>query len=234
VDAALFEFDDVTVERAGRPLVTGLTATIPDRAVTVLAGPSGSGKSTLLRLCNRLEVATRGTARYRRRDILGLDPLTLRRQVGMVFQRSTALPGTVADNLQTAAPEATPAALADALARVDLAGYAPRPAGTLSGGQAQRMCVARTLLTEPRVVLWDEPTSALDPTTTTVIERLAVDLAERGTASVWVTHDMAQLRRIAQQVVFVVDGRVAQAGPTDEVLARPAEPVAPLLRGSGR
>jgi putative ABC transport system ATP-binding protein len=231
---ALFEFDDVTVERAGRPLVTGLTATIPDRAVTVLAGPSGSGKSTLLRLCNRLEVATRGTARYRRRDILGLDPLTLRRQVGMVFQRSTALPGTVADNLRAAAPEATPAALADALARVDLAGYAPRPAGTLSGGQAQRMCVARTLLTEPRVVLWDEPTSALDPATTTVIERLAVDLAERGTPSVWVTHDMAQLRRIAQQVVFVVDGRAAQAGPRDEVLARPAEPVAPLLAGSGR
>jgi putative ABC transport system ATP-binding protein len=211
VAAALFEFEDVEVERAGRTLVSGLTGSIPDHGVTVVAGPSGSGKSTLLRLCNRLEVASRGTVRHRGRDLADLDPRQLRRQVGMVFQRSTALAGTVADNLRIADPTASADALDAVLARVALDGYGDRPADTLSGGQAQRMCVARTLVTRPRAVLWDEPTSALDPATTTIIERLAVELAEQGIPSLWVTHDMSQLQRIAHHVVVVVDGRIAHA-----------------------
>jgi putative ABC transport system ATP-binding protein len=229
---ALFEFRDVSVAHQGRRLVAGLNATVPDGLVTVLAGPSGSGKSTLLRLCNRLQATSTGSVRFRCRDVAAIDPLRLRREVGMVFQRSTTLPGTVADNLRAADPDAGPDDIATLLERVGLAGYEDRPAHALSGGQAQRMCVARTLAARPEVVLWDEPTSALDATTARAVERIALDLAAAGTPSVWVTHDVGQLRRLAQHLVVLSDGEVAQAGPADAVLARPGPAAEQLLAGA--
>src|SRR5690606_5290690 len=159
-------------------------------------GPSGSGKTTLLRLCNRLEVPTKGTIRYRGRDLDEVDPLELRREVGMVFQRPVALPGTVADNLRAGAPHATDAEVDGALERVGLVGTARRRASDLSGGEAQRMSIARTLMCGPGFVLFDEPTSSLDPAAVTGIEQIALDLAAEGTPSAWVTHDLDQVRRL--------------------------------------
>jgi putative ABC transport system ATP-binding protein len=234
VDGVLFEFRGVGLVADGHVRLRDVTCVLPDHGVTVIAGPSGSGKSSLLRLCNRLEVPTSGTVIYRDRDLASADPLVLRREVGMVFQRPVALPGTVADNLREARPAATDAEVAAQLARVGLDGLADREARELSGGEAQRMCLARTLLTGPRTVLFDEPTSSLDPGAASSIESLAVDLADQGVPSVWVTHDLDQLRRLAHHVIVLVDGTVAQEGDLDRVLAEPRPAVERFLAGEER
>jgi putative ABC transport system ATP-binding protein len=101
--SALFEFDDVQVRDGAHEILRGVTLAIAEGGITVLMGPSGSGKSTLLRLCNRMEVASSGEIRFRGRPLTAVDPIALRREVGMVFQRPTPFPGTVAANLRAAA-----------------------------------------------------------------------------------------------------------------------------------
>ena len=231
MDGVMFEFRDVVVETAGQTRLRGLTGIIPDHGVTVVAGPSGSGKSTMLRLCNRLEVATSGSVEFAGQPIEDTDPLQLRRQVGMVFQRPIALPGTVADNLREGAPHASDVEVRQMLSRVGLHDLNERDARALSGGEAQRMCLARTLLTEPRFVLFDEPTSALDPGASTAIEELVLSLAADGVPSAWVTHDLSQMRRLAHHLVILVDGAVAQQGDVESVLAHPVPDVARVLAG---
>jgi putative ABC transport system ATP-binding protein len=234
VDGVLFEFREVGLAVAGQVRLRDLNCIIPDHGVTVVAGPSGSGKSTLLRLCNRLEVPSAGTVTYRGRDLAAADPLHLRREVGMVFQRPVPLPGTVADNLRAARPDASDDEVTAMLRRVGLAGEAGRDARDLSGGEAQRMCLARTLLTGPSTVLFDEPTSALDPGASSSIESMALDLADRGVPSVWVTHDLDQMRRLAHHLIVLVDGTVAQQGDLDQVLAAPRPSVERFLLGEQR
>jgi putative ABC transport system ATP-binding protein len=185
-------------------------ASVPACGVTVIAGPSGSGKSTLLRCANRLEVPVSGRVLFRGDDVAGLDPLTLRRRVGMVFQRPTPFPGPVRENLAVARPGITDPEAVAMLARVGLAAdFVDREATELSGGEAQRVCLARTLVTGPEVVLMDEVTASLDPVQRFGLEDLAGDLADAGVVVVWVTHDLEQLRRIADHVVIVIEGRVA-------------------------
>ena len=104
-EESVFDFVDVVVERDRIRALDGFTAAVPARGVTVVFGPSGSGKSTLLRLCNRLELPTDGRVCFCGKDITAIDPLTLRRRVGMCFQRPTPFPGTVADNLRVADPQ---------------------------------------------------------------------------------------------------------------------------------
>lgn len=231
MDGRLFGFGDVVVEKSGRRVLDRLTGFIPDHQITVIAGPSGSGKSTMLRLCNRLDAPSEGAVSFMGVPLDELDVLEHRRHVGMVFQRPTPLPGTVADNLRTGRSAATHDEIEVGLARVGLAGFGARQADALSGGEAQRMCLARTLLTEPRFVLFDEPTSALDAASTTVIEELALQLADDGIPSAWVTHDMAQLRRLAHHAVIVIDGQIAQQGDVHEVLGQPEPAVDRFLTG---
>lgn len=210
----VFGFDEVVVERGGVRALDGLSATVPDRGVTAVFGPSGSGKTTLLRLCNRLEVPTAGRVSFRGRDVAGLDPLRLRRQVGMVFQRPTPFPGTVAGNLLTASPEAGRSRMEEVLARVTLdPSWLDRDATALSGGEAQRVCVARTLITRPEVLLLDEPTSALDEEAARVIEQVVRELARDGVAVLWVSHDQAQVRRVADRVLHIDRGRCTGIEP---------------------
>jgi putative ABC transport system ATP-binding protein len=204
---------------------------IPDHGVTVIAGPSGSGKSTMLRLCNRLEAATSGMVLYRGSPIEQTDPLELRREVGMVFQRAVALPGSVADNLRTGVPDASGTIVTAMLERVGLAGFAERVARELSGGEIQRMALARALLTEPRYVLFDEPTSSLDPAAASAIEGLAMGMADEGVSSAWVTHDLDQMQRLAHHVVIVIDGAVAQQGDLGDVLDDPCAGTEQFLGG---
>jgi putative ABC transport system ATP-binding protein len=193
--------------------------------VTVLVGPSGSGKSTLLRCCNRLEAPDRGTVRFRGDDISGVDPLSLRRRVGMVFQRPTPFAGTVRANLEVAEPGLSGHAAELVMERVGLtADYLDRDARALSGGEAQRVCLARTLVTTPEVVLMDEVTSSVDPSARLGLEGLARALADVRVPVVWVTHDLAQMRRIADHVVVVVGGRIAHSGtPASLTTDAPAE-----------
>jgi putative ABC transport system ATP-binding protein len=204
----------------GAVVLDGVDATVPPRGVTCLLGPSGAGKSTLLRLCNRLTVPDRGTVSFRGQDVAGLDPLALRRRVGMVFQRPTLFGGTVRHNLRVAAPDADDATLVDVLTRTDLdPGFLDRQAESLSGGEAQRLCLARTLVTRPEALLMDEPTSALDPASRRSLEQLARRLCEHGVPLLWVTHDLAQAGRLADEVLVVIAGRIALAGTMEDVTA---------------
>ncbi len=203
----LFGFDQVVVDRGAIRALNGFTASVPDQGVTAIFGPSGAGKSTLLRLCNRLEVPTSGRVLFRGEDIAGLDPLRLRRDVGMCFQRPTPFPGTVADNLLTAEPTASESDMTEVLSRVALTGsWLDRDATALSGGQAQRMCLARTLIARPQVLLLDEPTSSEDTAAALAMERAVRELADDGIPALWVTHDPAQVQRIADRVLGIDEG----------------------------
>ncbi len=216
---AAFSFEQVTVRRAGRRILDEITTRIPGPGITVVAGPSGAGKTTLLRLCNRLDIPDAGRLWYRGQPLGELDPLVLRRRVGMVFQRPTPFPGSVADNLAVAHPGASTGEMTTALARVALdPALLAQEARTLSGGELQRLCLARTLVTEPETLLLDEPTSALDEQPKRFFEATARDLASQGITLIWVTHDIAQAHRVADRIYQLRDGHLTTA-PTKE--ARP-------------
>lgn len=212
---AMFEFIDVVVDRGGVRALDGFAAAVPGQGVTALFGSSGSGKSTLLRLCNRIEVPTSGRVLFCGNDIADLDPLSLRRRVGMCFQRPTPFPGTVAENLRVADPDASETRMGETLSRVALTGsWLERDATALSGGEAQRMCLARTLITRPQVLLLDEPTSAVDAEAAGVIERAVRELAEvDGIPALWVTHDRAQVDRVADRMLRIDRGRCLGLSP---------------------
>ncbi len=198
----MFRLEAVEVVRGGRHVLGPLDLELPADGPVVIVGPSGSGKSSLLRLLNRLDAPAAGVVRLGGVDLATMDPPTLRRRVAMVFQRPIALPGTVADNLRVADPHLDDAAVAAALGRVRLdPALAGRDARDLSGGEAQRMALARALATNPEVVLFDEPTASLDPDNVANIEDLARGLAADDIGVVWVTHDTAQRDRLARHVV---------------------------------
>jgi putative ABC transport system ATP-binding protein len=207
----LFRFEGVDVAGGeGQRVLTGIALDIARDGVTVIVGPSGAGKTTLLRLCNRLDVPSSGRVLFEGHDVVELDPRALRRRVGMVFQQPVLFGGSVRDNLRVASPDADDQRLAAALDSVALSErFLDRRAGELSGGEAQRVCLARTLLTEPDALLMDEPTSALDPENRSTIEQLTLDLVARGVTVVWVTHDLAQARRLGGRLVVIADGRLA-------------------------
>ena len=218
--ASLFAFESVSVGPPDARRLDGLDAELPDAGLTVIAGPSGSGKSTLLRLCNRLEVPSAGVVRHRGSDVAKRDPLVLRREVAMVFQRPLTFAGTVLDNLREADRDCDEARGAELLERAGLdASFLGRDAGELSGGEAQRACLARSLATNPRVMLMDEPTSALDAKATAVLERLGRQLVDDGTPVVWVTHSEEQLKRLADHVLLIDHGRVQRRGAAGEARA---------------
>ena len=213
-----FELRDVTAGPANAPILRSVTVTIPCDGITVLAGPSGAGKSSLLRLLNRLDDPHEGAVTWDGRDVTTWVPTELRRRVAMVFQRAPVFPGTVLDNLQVACPNLDAKSGAGALERVGLdPALLDRTATDLSGGEAQRMCFARALATEPQVMLADEPTASLDGASRRTIESLGRDLADGGMPFVWVSHDVVQLRRLADHVIVLVDGAVAATGSLAEL-----------------
>jgi putative ABC transport system ATP-binding protein len=205
--ACSFSLRGVVVARDGRRILGPIDLDLPRRGPIAISGPSGAGKSSLLRLLDRLDAPAEGTISFLGEPIATMDPTRLRRRVAMVFQQPVVLPGTAADNLAVADPAITSAGVAAALERVglhpDLAG---RDARDLSGGEAQRLCLARSLATDPEVLLLDEPTSALDAASAEVIEALALELEADGITTIWVTHDADQLARLARHVVRIADG----------------------------
>ena len=210
--APLFSFEHVSVAAPQGWRLHDACGQIGEGA-TAIVGPSGSGKSTLLRLCNRLVVPTAGVVRFRGDDVAALDPLRLRRRVGMVFQRPTPFAGTCADNLRVARPGLDDRTAVALLERVRLdASFLGRDAQSLSGGEAQRLCLARTLAAGPEVLLMDEVTSSLDGDARDALEELAAGCVAEGVPVLWVTHDVAQARRVGDTVVVVLDGRIADEG----------------------
>jgi putative ABC transport system ATP-binding protein len=225
VSGELITYVAVTVAGDARPRLDAVDATIAARGITALVGPSGSGKSTMLRLANRLEAPTSGRVEVRGIDNARLDPLALRRELGMVFQRPVPLPGTVLENLRAGRAELSAADAGSLLDRVGLErSFLERDATRLSGGEGQRVCIARALAVEPRALLLDEPTSALDPAATREIEQLVRGLADDGLPSVWVTHDLEQMERLADAAVLLVEGRVAYSGDAAGLVASGTAP----------
>jgi putative ABC transport system ATP-binding protein len=210
---ARFVFEHVSVAAPHGWRLRDASGEVPRAGVCAIVGPSGSGKSTLLRLCNRLEVPAEGTVRFDGVDLASVEPLSLRRRVGMVFQRPTPFAGSGRDNLRVADPALDDATAAALLERVRLdASFLDRDSLQLSGGEAQRLCLARSLAARPDVLLMDEVASSVDPVTRVALEELARTCAEDGTTVLWVTHDLAQARRVGDHVIVVIDGRIAHAG----------------------
>lgn len=213
---SLFELRGVGLVRDGTEILRSVDLDVPDTGITVIVGVSGAGKSSLLRCCNRLEAPTSGTIRYRGADLDRSDALVLRRRCAMVFQAPVVFAGTVLDNLRVADPALTEA---DADRLLERAGLAPalrdRDADGLSGGEAQRLVLARALATGPEVLLADEATSALDAGATARLEGLVRGLADQGMPVVWVTHDLDQMRRLADHLVVMADGAVLWCGRPD-------------------
>jgi putative ABC transport system ATP-binding protein len=177
-----FEYRNVRVDGDDGPIVEGFSALIPADGLTVMVGPSGAGKTTLLRLLNRLDDPDDGEVLFEGRDVRDYNVLELRRRVQLVGQVPVTFPGTVKDNVGPDAKEL--------LARVGLdPEMATRQADVLSVGEAQRMCLARSLALKPDVLALDEPTSALDTGSKAGIERLIRDLADSGLTVVMVSHD---------------------------------------------
>lgn len=188
-----------------------------------IVGASGSGKSSLLRLLNRLDEPTSGTVFLEGQDYRQIAPRDLRRRVGMVTQRPYLFPGDVASNLRFGPAQrgesVSDEAIARLLERVGLPGFAARDVSVLSGGEQQRVSLARTLANDPEVLLLDEPTSALDEESKMGIEELiASQVGEHGLTCVMVTHDREQARRLCRRVILLDAGRLVQAGSALEVL----------------
>ena len=207
----------------GVTLVNDITVQLGAGEVLAVVGPSGSGKSSFLRLLNRLDEPTSGTVFLEGIDYRQLPPRELRRKVGMVTQRAFMFPGTVAQNLSFG-PRQRGETLPDAraeelLARVGLPGYGARDVANLSGGEAQRVSLARALANSPVVLLLDEPTSALDDEAKSGVESLIREIIHDSRLTcVVVTHDVSQAARMANRVMLLESGRAMRMGSVEEVL----------------
>ncbi len=213
--------DDLSFGRDGRRLIDGITLDLPERGVSVLMGPNGAGKSLFLRLVHGLIPADRGRIRWGGADLSA----EVMKQQALVFQTPVLLRRSVAANVDFAMRArgvSDEAKRDEILARVGLAGMERQPARRLSGGEQQRLQLARALATTPRVLLLDEPTASLDPTSTAAIELLVRDAAiHRGVKVIFVTHDIGQARRLADDVVFLAGGRVLESGVADRFFDEP-------------
>jgi len=207
----------------GKVLVNDVSVQVQQGEVLAVIGPSGAGKSSFLRLLNRLDEPTGGTVLLNDRDYRDVAPRELRRRVGMVMQVAHLFPGTVGANVSFGPRQRhetlSPQQIAALLERVGLPGYENRDVSNLSGGESQRVSLARTLANVPEALLLDEPTSALDDVSARAIEELVLSIiCERKMTCVIVTHNRLQASRIAHRTMYLQAGKLIAIGPTKEVL----------------
>jgi phosphate transport system ATP-binding protein len=237
--------EDVSVRYGAVHAIDGVTLDIYDRAVTAIIGPSGCGKSTLLRVFNRMNdlianARVAGRVEIDGVDIMGddVDVVRLRRHVGMVFQKPNPFAMSIYDNVaygprqhgvrgRARLDEIVERCLRRAALWDEVKDRLKKPAIGISGGQQQRLCIARALAVEPRVILMDEPCSALDPIATLKIEDLMTDLA-RDYTIVTVTHNMQQAARVSHYTAFMLanerrTGRLIEFGLTDTMFTAPKD-----------
>ena len=211
---------------------------IPEKSITALIGPSGCGKSTFLRTLNRMNdlipgVKITGEVRFRGENIFSADVNDLRRHVGMVFQKPNPFPMSIYDNVaygprthgvrnRAQLDEKVEKALRAAAIWDEVKDRLKKNALGMSGGQQQRLCIARALAVEPDVLLMDEPTSALDPISTARIEDLCAELKENYTI-VMVTHNMQQALRISDRTAFFLLGDLVEYDSTETMFSQPGD-----------
>ncbi|WP_248895813.1 ABC transporter ATP-binding protein [Haloplanus halobius] len=207
----------------GERIVDGVSLAVGSGETVAIVGPSGAGKSSFLRLLNRLDEPTGGTVYLDGTDYRTIPPETLRKRVGLVPQDPSLRDGTVRENV-TIGPRLRGESVAEPRLRavlddVALKGYADREASDLSGGEAQRVAIARTVVNDPDVLLLDEPTASLDSEAEATIETLLTDLLATGErTAILVTHDERQATRLADRVGRFHDGRLVEVGPPQEVI----------------
>ena len=223
------------------PAVKDVSVAIPQLAVTAIIGPSGCGKSTILRCLNRMHETVPSARVEGMVEILGTpiygegtNPTSVRRHVGMVFQRPTPFPtmsiranvaaGLRVDAKQRLAKQTEAEIVEEALHRAGLwdevKDRLDETAMGISGGQQQRLCIARALATRPRVLLLDEPTASLDPLSTQKVEELVYHLRETITVVI-VTHNMQQAARVSDRTAFLLAGELIEFAPTNELFTAP-------------
>jgi phosphate transport system ATP-binding protein len=221
--------------------VKGIDLEFRANAVTAIIGPSGCGKSTMIRCINRMHeeipgARTEGRVLLDGADVYGssVDVVAVRRAIGMVFQKPNPFPtmsvfDNVASGLRLSAQRGgdmrakVEAALRGAGLWSEVSERLDEPGAGLSGGQQQRLCIARSLAVGPEVILMDEPCSALDPVATLKIEELIAELKSRVTIVI-VTHNMQQAARVADRTAFMLDGKLVEVGPTQEIFTNPRDP----------
>ena len=220
--------------------VKGIDVDFKANEVTAIIGPSGCGKSTMIRCINRMHEEIPG-AHAEGRVMLdgvdvygpGIDVVAVRRAIGMVFQKPNPFPtmsifDNVASGLRLTARRSDLRAKVERALRSaglwdEVSDRLDEPGAGLSGGQQQRLCIARSLAVEPEVILMDEPCSALDPIATLRVEELIDELKERYTIVI-VTHNMQQAARVADRTAFMLDGKLVEVGPTQEIFTKPDDP----------
>ena len=213
---------------------------IPEKSITAFIGPSGCGKSTFLKTLNRMSdlipsVKITGDIRYGGTDIFSkeVDVNNLRKEIGMVFQKPNPFPMSIYDNIaygprthgitnKVELDEIVERALRDAAIWDEVKDRLKKNALGMSGGQQQRLCIARALAVQPKILLMDEPTSALDPISTSRIEELVMELKEKYTI-VMVTHNMQQAVRVSDHTAFFLLGELVEFGRTDDLFSQPQD-----------
>lgn len=213
---------------------------ILEKSITAFIGPSGCGKSTFLKTLNRMNdlipgVKITGDVRYENADIFSkeVDVNQLRKEIGMVFQKPNPFPMSIYDNVaygprthgitnKMQLDEIVENALRDAAIWDEVKDRLKKNALGMSGGQQQRLCIARALAVQPKILLMDEPTSALDPISTSRIEDLVMELKDKYTI-VMVTHNMQQAVRVSDYTAFFLLGELVEFGKTDDIFSQPQD-----------
>jgi tungstate transport system ATP-binding protein len=216
-------FEAVAFAAGAICILRDVTLSLDAGPPTVLIGPNGSGKTTLIKLAMGLLTPTAGRVRYalsdqaaRRQAIVFQKPVMLRRSAG----------SNVAYALKAAGRASDAATVMKLLDRVGLRSLAERPARRLSGGEQQRLALARALARDPEVLFLDEPTASLDPAATKAVEDIVAGAAAGGVKIVMSTHDLGQARRLAGDIVFLAKGRLIEHAPAERFFAAPATPEA--------
>jgi tungstate transport system ATP-binding protein len=218
-------FSEVSLRIGDVEVVRNLSLTLAGGTPTVLLGPNGSGKSTLLRLAMGLAAPMWGRITWGGRGAPG-------ERLAMMFQRPVMLRRSAAANVAYALPARDDVRVAELLTLVGLADLADRPARRLSGGEQQRLALARALARDPEILFLDEPTASLDPAATKSVEDIVRAVAASGVKIVMATHDIGQARRLAGDIVFLARGRLVESALAHRFFASPATAeAAAFLRG---
>jgi phosphate transport system ATP-binding protein len=243
----IFDLESLTVRYDGKPAVRDVTMGIHENEITALIGPSGCGKSTLIRCLNRMNdlipsATVEGHCYYHGHDLYGpdIDPVEVRKRIGMVFQKPNPFPKSILDNVAFGprvlglpdVKERVERALRSAALWDEVKDRLDENAYGMSGGQQQRLCIARCIAVDPDVILMDEPCSALDPISTGRIEDLMLELKEQYSIVI-VTHNMQQAARVSNRTAFLIVqldaeednrwGQLVEYDETDKIFTNPSD-----------